>query len=108
MARESKKIVYKIAHGADTEWTLQRGLKSALAKFRRANDRLEPLGAAGSEVRFINFTRQHKGVTCGVFHKVTRGAAQHVIDMQKTGEEWKVIPVKATTETRPNGEFVEG
>jgi|SRR6266850_3396649 len=107
MNRETKKIVYKLAGGTGSE-TLQSILRCALSKHRRPADRLEPLGKDGGEVRFINLSRQHKGVTLGIFHKVTKGAAQHVIDMQKAGDEWKIFPVTARSDKRPEGEFVEG
>jgi hypothetical protein len=108
MQNESKKLIYKLAGGVAASETLQQLTKRALGKHPKAADRLEPLGESGSEVRFINSTRQHHGVTFGVFHKVTKGAAQYIIDMQAAGDEWKVSTITAKGEDRPNGEFVEG
>src|SRR2546421_82763 len=108
MQRESKKIAYKIATGLADGQTLQDLLRKALTKYRRTADRLESLGADGSDVRFINANRQHQAVTFGLFHKVTKGAAQHVIDMQQKGEEWSLDSVTAKSASRPAGEFVEG
>jgi hypothetical protein len=108
MQRESKKIAYKLAAGLPNGQTLQEILKKALQKYKRTADRLENLGADGSDVRFINANRQHQAVTFGLFHKVTKGAAQHVIDMEQKGDEWSLQSVTAKSATRPAGEFVEG
>lgn len=108
MANESKKLAYKMAGGLASTETLQKLIKRGVSKYPKAADRLESLGADSGEVRFINLTRQHQGITFGIFHKVTRGAAQHVIDMKGQSLEWPVTTMTAKAEGRSDGEFVEG
>jgi hypothetical protein len=108
MQKERRKFTYKLATGLSNGKTLQSELGSALRKKKKPNDRLEPLGTDGSEVRFINVARTHQKMLVGVFHKLTRGAAQIIINMDGDGEAWNVEPVKAQNAQRPKGEFVEG
>ena len=107
MQKERRKIVYRLASGTGDK-TLQNELGAALRKFKTPNTRLEPLGSDGSEVRFINIARTHQKMMVGVFHKLTRGAAQIIINMDGDGDAWKVETVTAKNEKRPKGEFVEG
>ena len=78
MNRESKKLIYKHADGFTNGETLQSALVRALTQYHRTADRVEPLGADSSEVRFINLTRNHQKMLLGIFHKLTKGAGQYV------------------------------
>jgi len=108
MQKERRKLTYKLASGFSGAKTLQSELGAAIKKWKKPSDRLEPLGADGSEVRFINIARTHQKMLVGVFHKLTKGAAQIIINMDGDGEAWRVETVKAQDEKRPKGEFVEG
>jgi hypothetical protein len=107
MQKERRKIIYKHASGMGDS-TLQVELGRALRKFKTPGDRLEPLGFDGSELRFINVARTHQKMLVGIFHKLTKGSAQIIINMDGDGEAWNVETVTAKNEKRPKGEFVEG
>jgi hypothetical protein len=107
MNKEPKKLTYKLATGTDNN-TLQTLLLSALKKYSKPEKRLESLGADGAEVRFIAFTRKNQQALLGVFHKLTKGRAQEVIEMVKNGDEWPVHLVTAEADGKEPQEFVEG
>jgi hypothetical protein len=108
MQREYKKLAYKVARGVGAAQTLQELLCGAVKKYHEVGSRIHLLGADGGEARFVNFVRQHQAATFGAFHKVTKGAAQHVINMEGKGDSWEMMTVTAKSEARPHGEFVEG
>ena len=107
MQKEQKRLIYKLAHGAGDR-TLQGRLSKALKRYAKPEKRLESLGAEGSEVRFIAYVRTSQQVLIGVFHKLTRGRAQEVIEMIKDGDEWPVELLTAKTNGKEAREFVEG
>lgn len=107
MPKEQRKLIYKAAN-RNGDKTLQAVLHAALRKYTKPERRLETLGADGSEVRFIAYGRQHQQALMGVFHKLTRGRAQEVIDMAKGRDEWPVHLVTAKGPGQETSEFVEG
>src|SRR5688572_15815338 len=98
MNKESKKLIYKIASGLTPSETLQSAATEALREFRTSKERLETVGADGSMVRFINVARTHQRLLIGIFHRLTKGAGQHVIDMAGSPEAWEVGVVTAKLE----------
>jgi len=105
--KEPKKLTYKLASGAGAK-NLQQLLTNALKKYTKPDKRLEELGAHGSEVRFVAYGRNSHQALIGVFHKLTPGRAQEVIEMVKDGDEWPVHLVTAKTPGKEAREFVEG
>jgi len=105
--REQRKLIYKDAAGAGTG-TLQSALTAALARFPKVPSRLQKLGTDNSRVQFINLTRLSQGMLIGVFHKLTPGAAQQVIEMGEEKPEWPVALVPAKSAEKPNREFISG
>ena len=107
MQKEPKKLTYKFANGTDGQ-TLQSLLIKALKKYSKPEKRLESLGPNGAEVRFVAYARSNQQALIGVFHKLTKGRAQEVIEMVKDGDEWPVHLVTAKGAGKEAQEFVEG
>lgn len=107
MQRETKKLIYKQAEGSGRK-TLQDRLTSALKRFKKPKSRLEEMGTSGSEVRFVAYWRTSGPAITGVFHKLTKGRAQEVIDMNPDGDEWAVSLVSAKLGGKELSEFIEG
>ena len=106
--RETKKLIYKLASGTNGK-TLQEELTQALWKYKKPNDRLEPMGADSKEVRFVNVRRVTHGMLIGLFHKLTYGSSQLVIKMGDSPQDaWEVIPVKARANPNEANEFIQG
>lgn len=106
MKKEQKRISYKLAEGCPGSTHLQGMLGAALKKFKKTGDRRQPIGAAGEHLRFINVYRTHEGVLYGVFHSLSPGSAQLIIEME--GETYTVESVLPTDAGSKNAEFVEG
>jgi hypothetical protein len=109
--KESKKLIYKLASGTLNGETLQDGLTNALWRFKRPSSRVEPLTEESNEVRFVNVRRPHKGMLIGLFHKLTKGASQLIINMGESGKDadaWEVVPVKAKRNDAEANEFIQG
>ena len=107
MKKEQKKLTYKLATGTGDS-TLQELLAKALKKYSKPENRLESLGMDGAEVRFVAYARKNQQALIGVFHKLTKGRAQEVIEMVKNGDEWPVHLVTAKAHGKEAQEFVEG
>jgi hypothetical protein len=105
---EVKKLVYKVAKGLPNSRTLQDEVSEAIQRYRGPKKRVQAQGLDNSHHRFINACRRNNKVTLGTFHKLTRGAAQLIIETSKDGEDWPVRPVTAKTEDSPDREYVEG
>jgi hypothetical protein len=105
---EPKKLVYKNIEGFNNGETFQSALTAVLKRYHRTSDRVEPLGADSSEVRFINVTRNHQKMLLGIFHKLTKGAGQYVIEIADAADSWNVVLLKARADGKDNREFVEG
>ncbi len=103
--RQQKNLLYKEASGIDN---LQSSIREALRRYPKPENRIESLGTDGAEVRFIAYARTNQGALIGVFHKLTRGRAQEVIDMINGQEEWQVHLVTAKGEGKTTAEFIEG
>jgi len=108
MQKETKKIIYKHAQGAPEGQTLQSCLIAALRRFNRPGLRLEAMGVGGSEVRFVSYYRTNHQATIGVFHKLTKGKAQEIIQMVGDKDEWSVTPMPAKAIGKEGAEFIEG
>ncbi|MGH7951632.1 MAG: hypothetical protein ACREFE_06900 [Limisphaerales bacterium] len=108
MKRESKKLIYKAVDGFANEETLQNELEKALIRYSIPSKRVESLGNDGSQVRFINVHRKHQKLIVGIFHRLTRGAGQYVIEMSDSGQDWPVQLIVAGTDEKKQREFVEG
>lgn len=107
MENESKKLIYKLVEGVNGQ-TLQTLLKNALQHFPLPANRIETLGTDGSHIRFVNVHREHHKITIGIFHRVTKGAGQYVIEMADSRKDWPVELVTAKSDEKKNREFVEG
>lgn len=107
MKSEPKKLTYKLATGCNGE-TLQKLIASALRRYQKPKMRLQPLGADGAEVRFIAYSRTNQGMLIGVFHKLTKGKAAQVIEMEDERDEWPVKMISAKASPKDVSEFVEG
>jgi hypothetical protein len=107
MTKQQKTLVYKLATGGGGQ-TLQAILGKALRHHSKPDKRVENLGADGAEVRFIAYTRNNHQALIGVFHKLTKGRAQEVIEMIKDGDEWPVHLVTAKAAGKEAREFIEG
>ncbi|HEX3720779.1 MAG TPA: hypothetical protein VH595_22745 [Verrucomicrobiae bacterium] len=105
--RQQKNLMYKSATGSGDK-NLQSALVKSLKKYPKPNGRVENLGADGAEVRFIAYARTNQGSLIGVFHKLTKGRAQEVIEMAKDGDEWPVHLITAKTAGKEGREFIEG
>jgi hypothetical protein len=108
MNRETKKLIYKYVEGLPKGEIFQSALESALAKFALPSKRVEPLGADGSQVRFINVHRRHQSLRLGMFHRLTKGAGQYVIEMNDSGQDWPVQLLPAPKDAKTQREFLEG
>jgi hypothetical protein len=108
MQRESKKLTYKFASGLSNGDTLQSVLTGCLRSYKKSKDRVELLGPNGEEMRFINVSRQNKGMLLGVFHKLTRGSGQYIIDMADAADAWNVELITAKLSEKDKREFIEG
>ena len=109
MKRETKKLIYKQVDGLANGENLQNVLQKALVRHPLASKRVEPLGADGSQVRFLNVHRKHQNLMVGIFHRLTKGAGQYVIAMPDSGQDWPVqLVTPPPTEGKEHREFVEG
>jgi hypothetical protein len=111
MKREYKKLIYKQVDGFSNGENLQDALHEALVRYALPAKRVEPLGADGSQVRFINVHRKHQNLIVGIFHRLTKGAGQYVISMPDSGQDWPVQLVtadKSDSNEKTQREFVEG
>lgn len=108
MSRENKKLVYKQVGGFSNGETLQLELHEALARHALPSKRIEPLGASGRQVRFVNAHREYRGLLLGVFHRLRRGAGEQVMAMPETDKdkEWPIITARKNIKLQR--ELVEG
>jgi len=108
MAAESKKVIYKLAEGVPNGETLQAALAKSLAHYKSPAKRVNDIGNDGSHVRFINMHRGHQKLIVGIFHRVSPGAGQYIIEMAGTDGEWSVQLITAKADGKVHREFVEG